>query len=70
MVFLTDSVERAARAVETGSAGLRVGVQVVTHHWHSDLAEDFCCQDKGTWSRISKTTGRRQRSTVVEPCSL
>ncbi len=38
--------------------------------WHSDLAEDFSCQNKGTWSRISKTTGRRQRSTVVEPCSL
>ncbi len=32
-----DSVERAARAVETGSAGLPVGVQVVAHHWREDI---------------------------------
>jgi len=33
-------------------------------------AEDFSCQNKGTESRINKTTWRRQRSTAVEPCSL
>lgn len=33
-----DVVERAARKVETGSAGLPVGVQVVARHWREDLA--------------------------------
>lgn len=32
-----DSVERAARAVEAGSAGLPVGVQVVAHPWREDI---------------------------------
>ena len=33
-----DPVERAARAVEEGSAGLPVGVQVVARHWREDVA--------------------------------
>lgn len=33
-----DVVERAARKVETGSAGLPVGVQVVSRHWREDIA--------------------------------
>lgn len=33
-----DVVERAARAVEAGSAGLPVGVQVVARHWRDDVA--------------------------------
>lgn len=32
-----DIVERTARAVERGSAGLPVGVRVVAHHWREDL---------------------------------
>jgi fatty acid amide hydrolase len=32
-----DLVERAARIVETGSAGLPVGVQVVARHWREDV---------------------------------
>lgn len=32
-----DSVERAARTVEMGSAGLSVGVQVVAHPWREDI---------------------------------
>jgi fatty acid amide hydrolase len=31
-------VEWAAKNVETGSAGLPVGVQVVARHWHEDVA--------------------------------
>ena len=33
-----DFVERAARRVEMGSAGLPVGVQVVARHWREDVA--------------------------------
>jgi len=33
-----DLVERTARKVETGSAGLPVGVQVVARHWREDVA--------------------------------
>ncbi|NTV65968.1 MAG: amidase, partial [Oscillochloris sp.] len=33
-----DTVEQAARAVERGSAGLPVGVQVVARHWREDVA--------------------------------
>jgi fatty acid amide hydrolase len=33
-----DTVERTARAVEAGSAGLPVGVQVVARHWREDVA--------------------------------
>lgn len=32
-----DRVERAARAIETGSTGLPVGVQVVARHWREDI---------------------------------
>jgi hypothetical protein len=32
-----DSVERAARTVEMGSAGLPVGVQVVARPWREDI---------------------------------
>ncbi|GHO46684.1 amidase [Ktedonospora formicarum] len=32
-----DSVERAARTVEMGSAGLPVGVQLVAHPWREDI---------------------------------
>lgn len=32
-----DIVERTARKVETGSAGLPVGVQVVARHWREDI---------------------------------
>jgi len=30
-------IERAATRVEKGSAGLPVGVQVVTRHWREDV---------------------------------
>jgi fatty acid amide hydrolase len=33
-----DLVDRAARSVERGSAGLPVGVQVVARHWRDDVA--------------------------------
>jgi Asp-tRNA(Asn)/Glu-tRNA(Gln) amidotransferase A subunit family amidase len=33
-----DVVERAARKVETGSAGLPVGVQIASRHWREDIA--------------------------------
>jgi fatty acid amide hydrolase len=33
-----DTAERTARAVEAGSAGLPVGVQVVARHWREDVA--------------------------------
>lgn len=33
-----DRIERAARNVERGSAGLPVGVQVVARHWREDVA--------------------------------
>ncbi len=33
-----DAVDRAARETERGSAGLPVGVQVVTRHWREDVA--------------------------------
>jgi fatty acid amide hydrolase len=33
-----DALEAAARAVEQGSAGLPVGVQVVARHWREDVA--------------------------------
>lgn len=33
-----DVVERAARSVEAGSAGLPVGVQVVARHWREEVA--------------------------------
>ncbi len=33
-----DFAERAARGVESGSAGLPVGVQVVARHWREDVA--------------------------------
>jgi fatty acid amide hydrolase len=32
-----DVVQRAARAVEMGSAGLPVGVQVAARHWREDV---------------------------------
>ena len=32
-----DVVQRAARAVEIGSAGLPVGVQVAARHWREDV---------------------------------
>ncbi|MFL6648450.1 MAG: amidase family protein, partial [Sulfurifustaceae bacterium] len=32
-----DIVERAARRVESGSAGLPVGVQVIARHWREDV---------------------------------
>ncbi len=33
-----DTAERTARAVESGSAGLPVGVQVAARHWREDVA--------------------------------
>jgi fatty acid amide hydrolase len=33
-----DRIERTARKVEAGSAGLPLGVQVVSHHWREDIA--------------------------------
>ncbi|HJZ87248.1 MAG TPA: amidase family protein, partial [Polyangia bacterium] len=32
-----DGAERAARSVESGSAGLPVGVQVAARHWREDI---------------------------------
>ena len=33
-----DPIEQAAQAVELGSTGLPVGVQVVARHWREDVA--------------------------------
>jgi fatty acid amide hydrolase len=33
-----DAIERAAIITELGSAGLPVGVQVISRRWHDDLA--------------------------------
>ena len=33
----SDIVERTARTVEKGSAGMPVGVQVVARHWREDV---------------------------------
>ena len=35
--FSRDIVERTARAAESDSAGLPVGVQVVARHWREDV---------------------------------
>jgi fatty acid amide hydrolase len=57
-----DTVEKTARAVEKGSAGLPLGVQVIARHWREDIvlaamaAIEAQVRDTPTYPRLDPTT--------------